>query len=390
MRAAADRHDYELAAHYRDLTKAAEFLGGKQAMARPGEGHWDYFALYGAGETFVLHGFVVVDGKVVDRRRWRFSDVEFDEGALLASSIMRLYGNATILPDGVVVSGDFEDMPLVERFLSERKGRRVPVIRPKRGEKASLMATLIQNARIEFEAQVDPAVVLKPLAAALHLPAAPLRIEGFDISHSAGEATAASCVVWENGQMDRSQYRHFNIRSVQGVDDFASMAEVVGRRTIRMMEEGRDAPGLILIDGGPGQVNAVYAALSGLLPEPPPIVGIAKREDWLFRPGIPQPLVLPKDSPALHLLQQIRDEAHRFAVAHHRRRRAQARTLSPLMRIPGVGPVTAKKLLRAFLTTDAVRTATPEQLVKAVGKSAAKKIDRWVRGVDEGDLPPNP
>lgn len=390
MRAAADRHEYELAAHYRDLNTAAEFLGGKQAIARPGEGHWDYFALYGAGEAFVLHGFVVVDGKVVDRRRWRFSEVELDEGALLASAIMRLYGNATVLPDGVVVSRDFEDMPLVERFLSERKGLRVPVIRPRRGEKANLMATLVQNARIEFDAQVDPAVVLQPLAAALLLPAPPLRIEGFDISHSAGEATVASCVVWEHGQMDRSQYRHFNIKSVQGVDDFASMAEVVGRRTLRRLEEGTEPPGLILIDGGPGQVNAAYGALSELLPEPPPMVGIAKREEWLFRPGDPRPLVLPKDSPALHLLQQIRDEAHRFAVAHHRRKRAQARTLSPLMRIPGVGPVTAKKLLRAFLTTDAVRSATQEQIVKAVGKAAANKIDRWVRGVDEGNRPANP
>lgn len=381
MEAAADRKDYELAAHYRDLATAAEFLGGRQAVARPGEGHWDFFALYGAGESFVLHSFVVVDGKVVDRRRWRFSDVELDAGALLASALMRLYGNSTALPDGVAVSHDFEDMPLVERFLSEHKGHKVPLVRPRRGEKASLMATLLQNARLEFDSQVDPAVVMKPLALALGLAAPPSRIECFDISHSAGEATVASCVVWANGGLDHSQYRHFNIKTVQGVDDFASMAEVVGRRAIRLLEEGADLPSLILIDGGPGQVNAAHAALSALLPDPPPVAGIAKREEWLFRPHVSEPIVLPKDAPALHLLQHIRDEAHRFAVAHHRRKRATARTLSPLMRIPGVGPVTAKKLLRAFLTTDAVKGAGEERLVKVVGKAAARKIAKWREGL---------
>lgn len=380
MVSAAERHEYELAAHYRDLATASEALGGRQAVARPGEGHWDYFALYGAGESYVLHGFVLVDGKVVDRRRWRFSDVELEAGDLLASALMRLYGNATVLPDGVAVSLDFADMDRVSRFLAERKGRGVPVVRPQRGERASLIATLLENARLEFDSQVDPAVVLKPLVAALGLEEPPQRIECFDISHSHGEATVASCVVWEGGRMQRSQYRHFNIKTVEGVDDFASMAEVVGRRYLRVRDEGGDLPGLVLIDGGPGQVNAAHAALSTLLPETPALAGIAKREEWLFKPGDPTPIVFPKDAPALHLLQQIRDEAHRFAIEHHRKRRARARTLSPLMQIPGVGPATAKKLLRAFLTTDAVKAAEEAQLAKVVGKAAAKKIRAWAEG----------
>ena len=378
MVSAADRKEYELAAHYRDLAVASESLGGRQAVARPGEGHWDFFALYGAGESYVLHGFVVVEGKVVDRRRWRLSEVELQGGELMASLLMRLYGNISVLPDGVVVSMEFDDMPLLERFLSERKGRKVPVVHPRRGEKASLISTLIENARLEFDSQVDPAVVLKPIAAALGLPAPPARIECFDISHSAGEATVASCVVWEGGRMRNSEYRHFNVKTVEGVDDFASMAEVVGRRYLRVQNEGGDLPGLVLIDGGLGQVNAAHEALSGLLPDPPPLAGIAKREEWLFRPHVSEPIILPQDSPALHLLQQIRDEAHRFAVAHHRRKRAKARTLSPLLHIPGVGPITAKKLLRAFLTTDAVRAADEEQLVKAVGKRAARQIGDWI------------
>jgi len=383
MVSAADRKEYELAAHYRDLAIASESLGGRQAVARPGEGHWDFFALYGAGESYVLHGFVVVDGKVVDRRRWRLSDVDLQGGELMASLLMRLYGNIPVLPDGVVVSVEFDDMPLLERFLSERKGRKVPVVYPQRGEKASLISTLMENARLEFDSQVDPSVVLKPIAAALGLPATPARIECFDISHSAGEATVAACVVWEGGRMRNSEYRHFNVKTVEGVDDFASMAEVVGRRYLRVQNEGGDLPGLVLIDGGLGQVNAAHEVLSGLLPDPPPLAGIAKREEWLFRPHVPEPVILSRDSPALHLLQQIRDEAHRFAVAHHRRRRAKARILSPLLHIPGVGPVTAKKLLRTFLTTDAVKAAGEEQLAKAVGKRAAKKIGDWIAGQEQ-------
>ncbi len=384
MTAAADKMEYELAAHYRDLVTAAEFLGGRQAVARPGEGHWDFFALYGAGESYVLHGFVVVDGKVVDRRRWRFSEVELGAEDLMASALMRLYGNAPVVPDGVAVSLEFEDMPLLERFLSERKGRKVAVTHPLRGEKAALVTTLMENARLEFESRADPAVVLKPLAAALGLPAAPARIECFDVSHSAGEATVASCVVWEGGRMQKAQYRTFNVKTVAGVDDFASMAEAVGRRYIRLVEEEGPLPDLILIDGGPGQVNSAHGVLAQLLPDPPPVAGIAKREEWLFKPYDASPIVLPKESPALHLLQEIRDEAHRFAITRHRSRRAKARTASPLLLVPGVGPVTARKLLRAFLTTEAVKAAGEEQLIKAVGKAAARRIRAWAGGESAG------
>jgi len=379
MLAASGRQDYETAAHYRDLEKAAEFLGGRQAVARPGEGHWDFFALYGGGDAYLLHGFVVVDGKVVDRRRWRFEDVEMEAGDLLASALTRLYGNAPVLPDGVAVSRDFDDMALLERFLSERKGRKVPVVRPRRGEKASLVATLLENARLEYDTKVDPASVLKPLAEALVLPAAPRRIECFDISHSHGEATVASCVVWEAGRMLKSEYRTFNVKTVDGIDDFASMAEVVGRRYARVLEEDGEPPDLILIDGGPGQVNAAHAVIAGLLPETPPMAGLAKREELLFRPGDSSPVALPRDSPALHLLEQIRDEAHRFAITAHRRRRAKARVSSRLLAIPGVGPVTARKLLRAFMTTEAVRAADLEKLAKAVGARAAAKVFEWAR-----------
>ncbi len=385
MRSAAARQEYELAAHYRDLLKATRSLGARQAVARPGQGHWDYFALYGGGGDYVLHGFVVVDGKVVDRRRWRFTEVELPAGELLCSALTRLYGNTPVIPDGVAVSLEFEDRPLLERFLTERKGRAVGVRRPQRGEKASLIATLLENARLEFDAEVDPVAVLKPLVDALGLPQPPRRIECFDISHTAGEETVASCVVWEAGRMLKSDYRRFKVKTVEGIDDFASMAEVVGRRYGRIVREEGELPDLVLIDGGPGQVNAAHSALGVILPDVPPMAGIAKREEWLFKPDDARPVILPRESPSLRLLQQIRDEAHRFAVTYHRKRRSRSRVQSQLMDVPGIGPVTARKLIKVFMTTAAVAAASEEALVKAVGKRAAGKVRTWVLERETGE-----
>lgn len=377
MRDAARRQEYELAAHYRDLALATAGLGGRQSVARAGEGHWEYFALYGGGDCFVLHAFVVVDGKVVDRKRWRLDGAGRPAEEVLSAALRRLYGNAASLPDGVCASADFEDRPLLARFLSERKGRRVEVLVPRRGGKAALVASLLENARLEFESKASPAAVLAPLAEALGLPEPPSRIECFDVSHSAGEETVASCAVWESGGMRKSQYRHFRIKGARGADDFAALAEAVGRRYRRVLEEGGELPGLLLIDGGLGQVNAASESLAQVLPERLPVAGLAKREELLFRPGDPRPVALRRDSPALHLLQQIRDEAHRFALKAHRAGRSKARLASPLLEIPGVGPVTARRLLRAFMTTGAVKAASFEQLEKAVGKAAASKVRRW-------------
>ncbi|MEW6757286.1 MAG: excinuclease ABC subunit UvrC [Acidobacteriota bacterium] len=383
MREAASNREYESAAHYRDLLQATEALGAKQAVSRPGEGHWELFGLYGGGSDYRLHSFTLLDGRVVDRRVWRLEDVEGTEEEILSSSLMRLYGNSPGIPDGVCVPRDFADAALLSRFLSERKGRRVPVAVPRRGPKAALVANLVENARIDFEARADRSAAPRELALRLGLDGTPSRIECFDISHTHGGETVASCVVWEDGRMRREDYRRFNVKGVRGVDDFASIAEVVARRYARLLREGAPFPDLVVVDGGQGQVNAARSALESIVPECPALVGLAKREEWVYRPGTAEPLVLPKTSPALHLLQSVRDEAHRFALAGHRARRSRARLASPLMTIPGVGPITARKLLKAFLTTDAVRGASEEALASAVGKAAAARVLRWVRG-EEG------
>ncbi len=377
MEAAAGRREYETAAHYRDLIRAAGVLGAKQSVARQEMGRWDFFALYGAQGDYVLHSFVVLDGKVVDRRRWRFTEVELEAGELFGTALTRLYGNATIYPDGVAVSSSFGEMPLLARFLSERKGRKISVVMPRRGWKASLVRTLMENARLEYDAQVNPATVLGPMAKALDLPRLPRWIECFDVSHTSGEAAVASCVVWRGGRMARESYRRFKVKSVEGIDDYAAMAEVVGRRCARLAKEEGELPDFVLVDGGIGQANAAGRVLAEMLDEAPPVVGIAKREELLCMVGRKKPIVLEEGSPALRLLQQIRDEAHRFAVTYHRRKRSGNRLESRLLEVPGIGPVTAKKLLRAFMTTEAVRSASREELERVVGKRGADAVLGW-------------
>ncbi len=376
----AASQEYELAAHYRDLLAASEDLGARQAVSRPGEGHWEFFALYGGPGTYSLCSFTLVDGKIVDRRRWKIDGTELPRQELLESLVTGLFANAAVLPDGVAVSEPFGGMELLERYLSERKGRKVRVLWPRRGEKARVIATLAENARLEFEAKASPEKLMAPICGAAGLDRPPCLIECFDISHIHGEAPSASCVTWESGQMNKRMYRSFNIKSSDRGDDYAAIAEAVSRRYTRQIAEGARLPDLILIDGGAGQAKAAREALGALTSNPPALLGIAKREEWLFKPGQAEPVILPKDSPALHLLESIRDEAHRFALSRHRARRSKARMRSPLMAIPGIGKVTAKKLLLKFLTTGAVKEATEEELALAVGKRAASRIRDWARG----------
>ena len=387
MQRAAEGLEYEIAAHYRDLLQATASLGERQRVTRPGKGHWDFFALVGTRDTYVLHGFVVVDGKVVDRRRARFHDAGWGGADLLSSALKRLYADTRAFPDGVAVSLAMPDRDFLSRYLSERKGRKVPVVVPRRGEKAHLIRMLEDNARIEFEEAADPEVLLAPLVETLGLPGPPRRIECFDISHSGGEETVASCVVWEDGAMRPSQYRSFRIRTVQGIDDFASLGEATGRRYLRLRQEGAGLPDLLLLDGGAGQVSAVRKRLEGILGQVPPLAGLAKRLEELHLPGDRGPVRLPRGAPALHLLQEIRDEAHRFAVTRHRKRRSRARLTSPLLRIPGVGPATARKLLKAFLTTDDVLAASQDRLAGVVGPAAARRIRAWIESPDAAGAP---
>jgi excinuclease ABC subunit C len=281
---------------------------------------------------------------------------------------------------------DFEDRGLLEEILSERAAHlepprsRVEILMPQRGAKHAFLELVEKNARHSFEQRFR---VLKPnskaiaeaLESALSLPAPPKRIESFDISHLQGTDTVASMVVWENGRMRKSGYRKFIIRGEWGNDDFASMRETVERRYRRVQSEQKQMPDLILIDGGLGQLHAAAQALEKLEIINQPVAAIAKQEEILYVLGQENaPIRLERSSPLLHLIQQIRDETHRFAVTFHRLRRSKRTLASELHTIPGVGERTAQKLLRKFGSVAQVRRASVDELAGVVARTLASRI----------------
>jgi len=250
---------------------------------------------------------------------------------------------------------------------------------PKRGEKLDLLLLVERNARIAFESRFripksEKAKVLEALQQELELPRLPERIEAFDISNIQGTETVASAVVCEEGLMSRNQYRRFRIKSVQGADDYASIYEVVHRRYRRQLAENKPLPDLILIDGGKGQLHSAYQALVKLGIEDTPLASIAKREELIFVQGHGEAVVLNPKSPMLHLLQEIRDEAHRFAVTYHRKRRSVRDFSSELDCIPGIGEKRKRRLLQNFGSVEGVRRATVEELCPFVGNKLAERI----------------
>jgi excinuclease ABC subunit C len=256
----------------------------------------------------------------------------------------------------------------------------VEIHTPQRGQKRAMIDLVESNAKHSFEQRFR---VMKPsskaieaaLQDALGLENAPRRIECFDISHIQGTDKVASMVVWEDGRMKKSDYRKFIIKTVEGNDDFASMREVISRRYGRLKEEGAERPGLVLVDGGLGQLHAAAGALEGLGITDQPLASIAKREEWIYVYGQEdEPIVLDKFSPVLHLVQQVRDEAHRFAVTFHRTRRNASRLKSELDLIPGVGEKTVAKLLRHFGSLERVRQAREMELAEIVGRAAARRV----------------
>jgi len=275
---------------------------------------------------------------------------------------------------------DFEDREVLEEILSEQRGRKVEILTPQRGQKRAMLALAKTNAKSSFEQRLR---VMKPTAKAisaavadeLNLPEPPSRIECFDISHIQGTDQVASMVVWEDGKMKKADYRKFIIKTVAGNDDFASMAEVVTRRYSRLKEENTPFPGLILIDGGIGQLHAAAAALESIGVINQSLASIAKKEELIYVYGQEdEPIALERFNPVLHLVQLVRDEAHRFAVTFHRTRR-NARTLtSELELIPGVGERSIQKLLKTLGSLEKVKVASEEQLAAVVGLAAAKKI----------------
>jgi len=394
MAVAAEKELFEQAAAYRDLLRTLEDIEERQRIAAAQGDDTDVLAYYAEPPLVAADLFHLRGGRVVDRREFYWEELEeFDPQEFVPSLLKQLYLEAEYLPKAIHVSADFEDRELLEATLTERAGHKVEIFTPQRGTKRAFLDLVESNAKHSFEQRFR---VLKPtskaigeaLQNALNLAEEPRRIESFDISHIQGTDTVASMVVWEKGRMKKSDYRKFIIRGEEGRgeegangnvpgqnDDFASMREAVSRRYRRLQEEKKELPGLILIDGGIGQLHAAAQALESLQIINQPVASIAKKEEILYVLGQEdEPIVLERHSPVLHLIQQIRDETHRFAVTFHRQRRGKRQTQTALSEIPGVGVKTAQKLLKEFGSVANIQRAGLEKLSSVISRKNAEKI----------------
>lgn len=396
MQGAAEQQQFELAAKYRDLITTVEQLQEKQRMAAAEGDDADVLNFHFENHMLAVNLFHMRGGKALDRREFFWEDLGeleaatgFDTGEFFSTLLKQLYVDQQYVPRFIYTPVDFEDREALAELLSAKTGARIHIEVPRRGEKRSLIDLVGNNARQSYDQRFR---VLKPrtdvlksvLQEALNLSEPPERIECFDISHIQGAETVASMVVWQDGKMRNSEYRKFIIRSVDGVDDFAAMREVVTRRYKRLCEEEKPLPSLILVDGGIGQLHAAAEALESLGLITQPLASIAKREEIIYVYGQEsEPVVLDRHSPVLHLVQQIRDEAHRFAVTYHRKRRQIRDRATELREIEGIGEQTTRRLLQHFGSIRAIQQADAAALSAVVSRRQAEAIFEHFRKSQE-------
>ncbi len=381
MQEASATQAYEKAARYRDTLRTVKSLSVRQSMSSVGLEEQDYWAHHAEGEQVVLQLFQMREGKIQARREFTAEGAPFDAEGFYATALTQYYADAAP-PREIYVPVLPNSHELLGRWLTEHRGTKAFLRVPRRGPKHRLLQLVERNARLGFESRFRTGhrhgvVALEQLAEALGLDEPPYRIECFDISNIQGTETVASMVVMEGGKPLRAGYRSFNIRGVTGPDDYASIAEAVTRRYKRLIEQDQRLPDLVLIDGGAGQRAAAVGALARVGLPMVAVAALAKRDEEIFLEGRGEPLRLDRNAPALHLVQRLRDEAHRFAISRHRRRRKMRTLKTELTEIPGIGPTTARKLLRGFGSVKGVRRASPEQVAELIGPSAADRIAKF-------------
>jgi len=404
MKSASEGERFEEAAGYRDLLGTLAEMEERQKIAAASGDDTDVIAWYAEPPQVAVNLFHIRGGRVVDRRDFYWENQEdFNPAEFLPSLLKQLYLDAAYLPRCIHTPIDFEEREVLEEFLTEQAKHRVEISNPQRGKKHHFLELVEKNAQHSFVQRFrvlrpSSAAIAEALESALGLLEPPKRIESFDISHTQGTETVASMVVWEAGQMKKSDYRKFIIRGEAAVegeaaqpggllrDDFSSMREAVGRRYRRVLEEGKPLPSLILIDGGIGQLHAAAQALEKLEIINQPMASIAKKEEILYVLGREdEPIVLDRHSPVLQLIQQIRDETHRFAVTFHRQRRSSRRLRTSLTEIPGVGERTARKLLRKFGSVARLRELTVEDLATELPRSQAQRVFSGLREANSAE-----
>ncbi len=408
MQKAAEEELFELAARLRDQISTLRQLHEKQRIATTDDDDADVFGYHFEDGMLAVNLFHMRDGKIVDRREFFWDELPelyesvsaensietevkaasekgFNPAPFFSTFLSQMYIDQRYVPRSILSPTDFEERESLSTLLAERTKHRVEIAAPLRGEKRSLVDLASQNARQSHTQRfrvLEPSqkAIQQALADALMLPDLPERIECFDISHIQGAETVASLVVWEKGKMNKQAYRKFKVKTVTGVDDFASMREVVERRYKRLRDEKKSFPSLILIDGGLGQLHSAAQALEALDLGAhgialPPLASIAKREEVIYVYGNEQePVVLERRSPVLHLVQMIRDESHRFAVGYHRQRRAMRDRESELLEIPGIGTQSRARLLTHFGSLKEVKQASAESLTAVLPTKIAHTV----------------
>jgi excinuclease ABC subunit C len=403
MKRAAGELKFEEAARIRDQLLAMERSLERQKVATTDYKDQDVFALHREGDRILFYVLYVRQGRLNGGQAFPFGSQEFPDEELLASFVNLYYDQGSFVPEEVLLPLEPESHEGLETLLTERKGERVRVLVPKRGEKADLVEMARKNAEQAFierkRTKDETDTALSRLQQRLHLRNFPRRMECFDISHFQGSAIVASQVAVTDGETDKSRYRRYKIKTLEKQDDFASMYEVISRRLKRGQEEG-DLPDLLVIDGGKGQLGSALAAMKDLGVENVDVVGLAKSRDLevfdrdeesarsperVFIPGRKDPIVLQQNSAELFMLARMRDEAHRFAITFQQQSLRKSRIRSALEDIPGVGEARRKILLRHFGSLKRVREASIEELAEVVGPSVAERVHAGLHGHPEED-----
>jgi excinuclease ABC subunit C len=384
MEGEAEQLHFEAAGKIRDQIRHLEHVLEKQKIVSNDFVDQDVIGFHRQDGTLILYPLFVRGGKLLGGRGFALPSTGFPDEEVLSSFLNQYYREGRFIPRKILVPGVVPDRPLVEQRLTELKGERVRILVPHRGDKKRLLKMACENAEkfllAEAVSEKDREKFLETLKESLHLRKVPRRIEAFDISNIQGKNAVGSLVVFEDGKAARDRYRHFKIKTIEESDDYGMMYEVLFRRYQRVLEE-KDLPDLVIVDGGKGQLNVGQEVFKELGIKDVDLVSLAKEktiggahsprfrktEEKIFHPQFKEPLGLEKHSALLHFLDQIRDEAHRFAITYHKRLRGKETVRSELGEIPGIGERREKELLKYFGSVERIKEATVEELAKAPG-----------------------
>lgn len=388
MSRCAEQMKFEEAARLRDEIRAIERFTFSQKVVDSINSNRDIITIASEKSISCCVVFIVREGRIINRLHFYLENREnHPDSEVMATFIKQYYLTNDFIPDEILLPFELEEKIEIEKWLTHKKSSRVRINIPVRGKKSRLIGMCTRNAELLLKEiliqketiQNQPSKSVQILQKALNLKKPPVRIEAFDISNIQGTDSVASLVVFENGKPKKSQYRKYKIKTVDGPDDFRSMAEVVERRILRLKKENKPMPDLFLIDGGKGQLSAVFEVLKRMGLEHQPVIGLAKKLEDVFVPNNPDPQNISKSSPGLYLLRQIRDESHRFAVAFHRQKRKKRTLHSVLDDIPGIGEKRRNKLLKTFGSVKEIQKASVSELEAVVGVKTAREIFKVIK-----------